>query len=49
MIAQTIERVLTSMSDAGVSAHIWPKCDQCVELLPLTVVQTEHVMQKSCV
>ena len=34
------------MRDAGMPAHIWSKGHQCVELLPLAVVQTEHVMQK---
>lgn len=37
------------MCDARMPAHIGTQGYQRVKLLPLAVVQTEHVMQKPCV
>ncbi len=37
------------MCDAGMPTYIGTQSHQCVELLPLAVVQAEHVMQKPCV
>lgn len=48
-LSHKLERMLTTMCDAGMAAHIWTQGDQRVELLPLAVVQAEHIMQESCV
>ena len=44
-----LELMLTTMCDAGMAAHIWTQGDQRVELLPLAVIQAQHIMQESCV